>query len=166
MEAAQQLAREDPAQFRWWACSLVEAMPDGSRKGEKTGKPGADAGIDAVKWFVDDASSQPKQVLIQIKSSPGSRADILSLQAALDGEKAPLGVIITLAAPTAEMLQEARGAGVYHSQLWDRDYPRLQIIEIADLLKSQRPVLPPSSGGFKKAERVIQKDPGQAKLKF
>jgi site-specific DNA-methyltransferase (adenine-specific) len=164
--SARHLAQADPTQFCWWACSLVEAIPDTSRKGERTGKQGSGPGIDAIKLFVDDASNEVKQVLIQVKNGPGKCEHLRDLQALLDGEKAALGLFITLEPPTPEMLQEARGAGVYHSQLWNKEYPRLQIVEIADLLQGQRPLLPPSSGAFKKTERVLQRDPKQARLKF
>ncbi|MDD5370870.1 MAG: hypothetical protein PHQ40_17450, partial [Anaerolineaceae bacterium] len=165
IEAARRLAHADRLQFLWWACSLVEAVPGGSHKEYRGGITDSGEGIDAIKVFVDDASHAPKQVLIQVRS-PVNPENLRALLALLDGEKAPLGLLITLEPPTTEMIEQAQGAGVYHSQLWDKEYPRIQIVEIAHLLNGHEPLLPPSSGAFKKAERVAQKDPQQSKLKF
>ncbi|MFN8456079.1 MAG: hypothetical protein U0401_15665 [Anaerolineae bacterium] len=44
--AARQLAQDDRYQFQWWALSLVKAKPLGGD--DKSGKKGADRGIDGV----------------------------------------------------------------------------------------------------------------------
>jgi hypothetical protein len=42
------------------------------------------------------------------------------------------------------MLHEAATAGLYTSVMWKRDYPRIQILTIKDLLEGHRkPALPP-----------------------
>jgi len=42
------------------------------------------------------------------------------------------------------MQHEATIAGTYHSDVSDRDYPRIQILSVADLLeRGLRPQLPP-----------------------
>ena len=35
--------------------------------------------------------------------------------------------------PTQPMITEAADAGFYHSPGWDQDYPKLQILTVADL---------------------------------
>jgi len=44
--------------------------------------------------------------------------------------------------------------GLYHSPGWDRDYPKLQILTIADLLNGAEVKMPPAAITFKQAERV------------
>ena len=166
MDSARQLAQDDRYQFQWWACSLVEAMPMGGQKGEKTGKKGSDQGIDAIKFFIDEAGHEPKKAIIQVKSGHVKSGDIRDLRGALDREKAPIGLFITLEQPTTEMIKEAVSAGFYHSTLWDRDYPSIQILTIDEILKGQEPKLPPSPGTFKKAEKIIRDLAHQPKLDF
>ncbi len=65
-----------------------------------------------------------------------------------------MGVFLTLDNPTRDMESEAAAAGVYHSPGWDRDYPKLQILTVADLLNGAEVKMPPAAITFKQAERV------------
>ncbi|NJN98515.1 MAG: hypothetical protein HC875_32715 [Anaerolineales bacterium] len=53
-----------------------------------------------------------------------------------------------------EMLTEATQAGMYTSELWQRSYPRIQIVTIEELLSGHGVELPPSIDPFKRAERA------------
>ncbi len=73
----------------------------------------------------------------------------------MEREKAELGLYITLEPATAPMRTEAVSAGFYHSDLWNEDYPRIQICSIEELLAGKLPKLPRhAQGGFAKAERI------------
>ena len=54
---------------------------------------------------------------------------------------------------------EADTAGFYHSELWNRDHPKIQILTIKDLLEEgKRPDLPPFvASPYQKAERVRER---------
>ena len=71
---------------------------------------------------------------MQVKSGHVKSGDIRDLRGVLERDEAALGLFITLEKPTKEMQAEAAAAGLYHSPGWNRDYPRLQILTIADLL--------------------------------
>ncbi|HOU12660.1 MAG TPA: DNA methyltransferase [Anaerolineae bacterium] len=161
--AAQQLAQDDRYQFQWWALSLVKARPLGEIGG-KSGKKGSDKGIDGVINFIDDATGKAKQVLVQVKSGKVKSGDIRDLRGVLDRESAALGVFITLEPPSKDMLAEAVSAGYYHSPAWNRDYPRLQILTIEELLKGADVKMPPASVTFKQAEKVKLVAPEQPGL--
>jgi len=152
--AARQLAQDDRYQFQWWALSLVRAKPLGGQEGGKTGKKGSDKGIDGVISFIDDAYSKPKRVLVQVKSGHVKSGDVRDLRGTVEREGAAIGVFITLEAPSKDMLTEAVSAGYYHSPGWNKDYPRLQIKTITDLLKGASIEMPPQYGTFKQAKRV------------
>ncbi len=152
--AARHLANSDRYQFQWWALSLVRAKPVGGQEGSKTGKKGSDKGIDGVITFIDDAYAKPKRVLVQVKSGHIGSRDIRDLVGTVQRENAAIGVLITLEAPTREMITEAVSAGYYHSPGWNRDYPRIQIKTIAELLKGAQIEMPPQYGTFKQAQRV------------
>lgn len=163
--AAQQLAKEDRYQFQWWALSLVYAKPIGGQEGSRTGKKGSDKGMDGVINFVDDASGQPRRVIVQVKSGNVKSGDIRDLAGVVQREKAAIGVFITLQPPTKDMLAEAASADFYHSDGWGKDYPRLQILSIADLLHGKPVQMPPAFGTFKQAP-IMKADGGQAALEY
>jgi len=54
------------------------------------------------------------------------------------------------------MKTEALSAGYCHSAGWNRDYPRIQILTIAELLHGVEAKIPPQFGPFKQAQRVQQ----------
>ena len=152
--AAKQLAQDDRYQFQWWALSLVRAKPLGGQEGSRNGKKGSDKGIDGVINFIDDAYDKPKRVLIQVKSGHVKSGDIRDLRGTVQRENAAIGVFITLEAPSKDMTTEAVSAGYYHSPGWNIDYPRIQILTIADLLKGVKVQMPMQHGTFKQAQKV------------
>ncbi|MBM4421994.1 MAG: site-specific DNA-methyltransferase [Chloroflexi bacterium] len=182
LPSAQQLANDDRYQFQWWALSLIKAMPLGGGphpgplpKGEGVrlpspkgrgvggeghrgeGKKGRDKGIDGVITFIDDASGKAKRALAQVKSGKVKSGDLRDLRGTVDREGAAMGVFITLENPSRDMLAEAAAAGFYHSPGWDRDYPKLQILTIAELLNGAEVKMPPAAITFKQAEKVKSK---------
>jgi len=165
--SARQLAKEDRYQFQWWALSLIQARPLGGGEGEKKGKKGADQGVDGVITFTDDASKKLKRVLVQVKSGHVKSGDVRDLAGVLAREKdACIGVFVTLEPPSAEMTREAATAGFYRSEFWQKDYPRIQILTIEELLKGAPVDMPPTAGSFKKAQRVKGDLPEQGALEF
>ncbi|MBI5670898.1 MAG: restriction endonuclease [Chloroflexi bacterium] len=158
--AARQLAQDDRYQFQWWALSLVRAKPLGGQEGSKTGKKGSDKGIDGVITFIDGKNRAPARVLVQVKSGHVKSGDVRDLVGTVEREQAAMGVFITLEEPTREMVKEAVSAGSYHSEVWGRDYPRIQILTIAELLAGREVQMPQQAAAtFKQAERV--KDEGE-----
>lgn len=154
--AAHQLATDDRYQFQWWALSLIRARPLGGEAGSKTGKKGSDKGIDGVVTFIDDNTGKPKRVLVQVKSGKVKSGDIRDLVGTIQRENAAIGVFITLENPSRDMTTEAVSAGFYRSPGWQRDYPRIQILTISDLLRGSDVKMPPAHGTFKQAQRVDQ----------
>ena len=160
--SARQLAHDNRYQFQWWALSLVQARPIGTvgaTGGHPEGKKGSDKGVDGVITFIDDPRAKPKRALVQVKSGHIKSGDVRDLRGAVECEDAAAGIFITLEPATREMEKEAVEAGFYHSALVKRDFPRLQILTIEELLNGAEPKLPIVRGTFKQAERV--KDSGK-----
>jgi site-specific DNA-methyltransferase (adenine-specific) len=162
--AARQLAQEDRYQFQWWALSLIRARPLGGEAGSREGKKGSDKGIDGVIAFIDDNTGKAKRVLVQVKSGHVNSSHIRDLVGTVQREQAAIGVYITLEAPTRDMTTEAVKAGFYHSPGWNKDYPRIQILTIEELLHNAEVKMPPQFGTFKQAQRVEQSDAIQREL--
>jgi site-specific DNA-methyltransferase (adenine-specific) len=161
--AAYQLAQEDRYHFQWWALSLIQANPLGGDAGSKKGKKGADQGVDGVIMFLDH-SDKPEKILVQVKSGKVSSRDIRDLTGTVQREKAAMGVLITLEAPTQPMTTEAATAGLYQSKFWGRSYAKIQILTIADLLHGAKVEMPSAATTFKQAPRIMKAAPTQATL--
>ena len=147
--SARMFAEADPYQFQWWALSLVNAMPAGG-----TEKKGADRGIDGVITFLDDATGKPKRCLVQVKSGHVGSPIVQQLIGTITREQAEIGLLITLNPSTGPMRREAVEAGFYHSPGWDRDYPRIQILTVEELMAGKQPQIPYGQNTFAKAGRV------------
>ena len=152
--AAKQLAHDDKYQFQWWALSLIKARPLGGDAGSKQGKKGADQGVDGVITFIDDASSKPKRVIVQVKGGHITSQVIRDLRGTIEREQAAIGVLITLEPATKAMETEAVTAGFYESPGWGKSYPRMQILTIEQLLHGAQVQMPPAYGTFKQAAKV------------
>lgn len=154
LAGARQLAQDDRYQFQWWALSLVRARPLGQESGTKKGKKGADRGIDGLIPFVDAADNAVKRAVVQVKSGGVSSATVRDLRGVIEREGAPIGVLVTLEEPTREMQRETLAAGYYRSPGWQRDYPRLQILTVAELLRGATVQMPPPALVYKEAPRA------------
>ena len=63
------------------------------------------------------------------------------------------------------MQKEAVSAGYYHSTLYNRDYPKIQILTVEELLQGKKVDMPPTSiEFFPKAPRVSKKEGEQIAL--
>ena len=153
LASAKALARQDRYQFQWWALGLIKARPLGEKK------KGADKGIDGVIQFIDDPTGKPKRAVVQVKSGHVGVNAIRELKAV--AAKDALGIFITLEPPTGPMQTEAISAGFYHSPGWNKDYPKIQILTVEELLHGKTVDMPPqtqTSVTFAKAQKIAQKE--------
>lgn len=160
---AETLAQQDPYQFQWWALGLVGARPVEQKKG-------ADKGIDGRLYFHDDPrDTKTKQIIFSVKAGHVTAAHVRDLRGVLDREKAEIGVVIAMNEFTGPMRKEAASAGFYHSDTWNRDYPRLQLLTVEELLGGKLVDYPPSrqvDRTFKKAPPAKKKRGNDPKLPF
>jgi DNA modification methylase len=152
---------EGQYQFQWWALDLVGAQPLGGVQ-----KKGADRGIDGVITFSTGPRGEMGRALVSVKSGSVTSSMVRDLKGVLDREKAEIGLFVTLEEPSGPMHLEATTAGVYHSELSGRDYQRIQVLTIRELLEEhRRPDLPllvlPA---YQQAERVETKAAEQREL--
>ena len=151
---ARALAEQDRYEFQRWALGLVGGRPAG-RVGAVS--RGADRGIDGRIYFHEGSTTRTSQIIISVKSGNVGVRDVRDLRAVVDRENAEIGVLITLRAPARPMLTEAADGGLYHSTVWNRRYPRLQVLTIEALLAGEEIDYPPSrqvSRTFRQAPRA------------
>lgn len=152
--AAKALSK-DPYQFQWWALSLIDAIPVGSTPSSpRIGKKGADEGVDGWLRFVDGPEGHIERAVVQVKCGHVSVKDIRELRDVVSRQNAAVGLFITLELPTSEMIKEVRITDPYLSTRWNREYPKIQILTIEDLLKNVKPELPPRISMFQAAPRM------------
>ncbi len=165
VEGARQLAQGDDGryQFQWWALNLIDARPLGG-----TEKKGADRGIDGRITFTVGGKGEMGQALVSVKSGNINSGMIRDLKGTIEREHAEIGLFITLEEPSKPMLLEASTAGVYTSPVSGKDYPRIQILTIRQLLEEHaKPMLPlllmPT---YQQAERIPAKQAAEQKELF
>ena len=156
--SARALAEQDRYQFEFWAMSLLEAFPREQKK------RGADRGIDGVIHFIDGPRRSAHKAVVQVKSGKVSSPLIRDLKGTVERENAALGLFITLEDPTRDMRTEAVSAGFYHSEVWQRDYPKIQMRTIEDLLSGNTFELPPHPSMYQAAQRVRRPEGKQTTL--
>ena len=154
LAGAKELAsQKDKYQFQWWTLDLIDAHPAGEKK------KGADKGIDGVIPFIDDPTGKASRIIVQVKSGHIGVNTIRELETVAKNEA--IGVLITLEPPTEPMKVEAIEAGYYHSALYNKDYPKIQILTIEELFQGKKVDMPPqqqTSVAFAKAPKVKKKE--------
>ena len=117
-------------------------------------KKGADRGVDGIA-YIATGSDTTERVIFQVKSGAVKRNDIATLHGDMMREGAVMAVFLTLEEPTKPMRDEALAAGVYHHVLLDRDYPRIQIITVREMIEDGKRIdLPLSLDVLKTAATV------------
>jgi site-specific DNA-methyltransferase (adenine-specific) len=107
-------------------------------------KKGADKGIDGIVYF----QASPKDIgrmVIQVKSGGANRGTIATLRGDMEREQAQMAILITLEPPTKPMIAEASKAGFYHHALMGKDYDKLQIVTIKELIEEGKRLYLPVS---------------------
>ena len=135
--SARALWEQDPYQFQFWAVSLLEAQPRQQRR------RGPDRGIDGLLHFIDGPRRTTQKIAIQVKGGRVSSPQIRDLKGVVEREQAAMGLFISLDVPTREMRAEETSGGFFHSAIWGRDYPKIQLRTIGDLFAGHDFDLPP-----------------------
>ncbi len=151
LSGARELAKNNKYQFEWWAVDLAGGRPAQDKR------KGADKGVDGVIPFIE-GKDFIRKAIIQIKGGHINVSQIRDLKGVLERENAAIGVFVTLDEPTKPMKEEAAISGSYHSDTWNKDYPKIQILTIAELLKGKKIDMPPHREPYKNADetQIIQ----------
>ena len=151
LAGATALAAHDKYQFQWWALSKLNAQPVAGKK------KGADRGIDGVIPYFAGPKEDYRRAIVSVKGGEHVTVSMVrDLVGVLEREKEPLGVVLTLEPPTQPMTTEAAAAGFYHNDFWQKDYPRVQIITVEEMLNGKRPELPSTRSPF--AQAPVEKE--------
>lgn len=154
---AQELARNDPYQFQWWALGLVGARPVDQKKG-------ADKGIDGRLYFHDEPKTT-KQIIFSVKAGHTNPSHVRDLLGTIETQKAEMGVLITMEQPTQPMRAAAASAGFYEGP-FSKKFPKLQLLTVEELLAGKNVEFPHENVTFKKAPRARSSKPSNTEFEF
>ena len=156
--SARALWEQDPYQFQFWAVSLLEAQPQSEQR------RGADRGVDGMLYFIDGPRRTPHKAVIQVKGGRVSSPQVRDLVGVVEREQAAMGLFISLEPPTRDMRQEAAAAGFFHSDLWAREFPKVQLRTVGEMLSGNGFELPPRPADYQPAQRVRRPQGRQTRL--
>jgi site-specific DNA-methyltransferase (adenine-specific) len=121
-------------------------------------KKGADAGIDAVAYFLTGKNENAK-IIFQVKSGGVKRGDIATLRGDMGRENAALAVLITLEEPSGPMVREAKAAGQYQHETMGRNYDIISIVTVREIVdEGKRLEIPMSIEVVKSAQKATGPD--------
>jgi site-specific DNA-methyltransferase (adenine-specific) len=144
--SARALARKDKKEFEIWAISMVGAAPREH-----------DGGVDGIFGFVEQ-DKRLRTIIVQVKGgetlNPGMVRDLIGTD---NKEGAAIGLLVTLNEPTRGMMNLAVHSERYKSDLWDKDFPSIQIRTVGDLLEGKDFELPPTQSPLKNAQLAREK---------
>jgi DNA modification methylase len=160
---AKELFNADPHEFQLWALTLVEAQPRGQ------GKKGADAGVDGIIHFQDDANTTGRAIVSVKGGANVGPSMVRDLIGTVRNERAKMGIFITLTKPTPKMEEAANSEEMVEAG--GRLRSRIQIRTIEQLLQGKKPDLPPvydilstAAAARTAARRSLPKVPTPAEL--
>ncbi len=159
LPGAQALFNQSPFDFERWAVTLADGTPNEKQVGDR--------GIDGVIRFLNDAKGKAEQgrVLVSVKGgkslNPGMVRDLVGT---VDSQKAEMGVLITMVAPTPGMVEAANHSGSYTWPVNGQSFPRVQIITVPELLNVKRPKMPPPGPAYISAVRRPKAKPDQPSM--
>ncbi len=104
-------------------------------------KKGGDGGIDGV-FFAFDRNDEwltiSREVIISVKSNQSlSPSVIRDLNGTVEREGAAMGVLITLY-PMDNLVKESKKYGFYHNNSFNKDYPKILVIDVQQILDGER----------------------------
>ena len=123
-------------------------------------KKGADAGIDAVAYFMTGKNDNAK-IIFQVKSGGVKRGDVATLRGDMGREDAALACLITLEDPSGPMKAEAKAAGQYRHEDMGRSYDRISIVTVREIVeRGKRLEIPMSLEVLAAAKRASDAEQG------
>lgn len=141
-------------QFQYWALSLIDATPSQDKK------KGADGGSDGFIWAYNSPTAEkPYKINISVKSGAIPANHIRELAGMLGKGGVEICLLITLQEPSKVMRADAIAEGNYKYPN-GKEFPRIQILTIKDLLDGKKPQFLDYLEGAampKKAEKEIKK---------
>jgi hypothetical protein len=118
-------------------------------------KSGGDGGIDGTAYVLDMVSGKQERskVLFSVKSNKTlSPTVIRDLNGTMERDGAVAGYLLTLY-PMENMVKESKKYGTYRNNLYGKDFPKIQVVSVQEMLDGSRLDLPTVLGVLKSAQK-------------
>ena len=141
VEGAQDLWQRDPYHFQKWAVEQVD--------GFVTTRRSADGGIDGRLYFAIPHSQDLQSMVIEVKGGKSVNISVVrALRGVLDDDNALMAGLILLNPPAERQAQSfARFmASLEPLEILGIEYPRMQILTVAEILDGKRFMTPTVAG--------------------
>jgi hypothetical protein len=135
VEQAHELFKRDAFQFQHWFVERVGGFP--------MQKKVADRGIDGRLYF--ETKDGLGEVILSVKGGKLRPTDVRDLRGVMEREGVAMAGFLSLNEPTRAMHAEAASAGMYTYN--GINYPRLQMLTVADVLEEKRSLATPTKIG-------------------
>lgn len=121
-------------------------------------KKGGDKGIDGMAYFKTSATDNAK-ILLSVKSGGVGPEVVRDLRGTMERENAALGRLIVLEEATSGMRKEAKSSGLFRHDLMGRNYDRIEIVTVKEMLENnERLDIPMSEEVLRSAELAARGD--------
>ncbi len=148
MEGAQALFRRNPFEFERWVVGRVDGTPNEKQIGDR--------GSDGVITFPADGRLAVGRMLVSVKGgknlNPGMVRDLVGT---VEQERAEMGLLISMGAPTAGMVGVAQRSGDYVWGADGRRFPRIQLLTVEGILAGKRPNMPTPFRPYMQGMRLV-----------
>ncbi|WP_207787188.1 DNA methyltransferase [Actinomycetospora cinnamomea] len=158
MDGAHALFKYSPFEFERWCVMLVDGTPNEKQVGDK--------GIDGVIRFLIDAKGKSDRVLVSVKGGTTNPGHVRDLIGTVQSQKAAMGVFICMKKPTKAMLDAANHSGIYKHPGDGKQYPKVQIMTVEQLLNEEHPKLPVTLLPYLQAQKRSSKGVGQVMMDY
>lgn len=159
LAGARALFRQSPFDFERWAVTMVNGTPNEKQVGDR--------GVDGIIRFLNDSKGRATagRVLVSVKGGRSVNPSMVrDLVGTVESQQAEMGLLITLSPPTPGMVEAASHSGSYVWQVNGASFPKVQILTVAEILDSARPVTPPPLTPYISAVRRTSRRPDQESM--
>jgi hypothetical protein len=119
-------------------------------------KKGGDGGIDGIAYLLDFNTKKEqdyKQILFSVKSNKVLTPSVIrDLNGTIEREGAVMGILLTLY-PMENLIKESKKYGMYDNSAFGQSYPKIQVINIQEILDGKTMKIPTSLEVLKEAEQ-------------
>ena len=131
---AKAMFKRSPFEFERWCVMQVDGQPNEKQVGDR--------GVDGVIRIPIDAKANSHRVLVSVKGGATNPGHVRDLLGTVELQGGAMGLFITLNLPTPGMIEVANHSGIYTYPVNGKQYPKIQIITVEELLNGIKPDIP------------------------
>lgn len=134
LSGAHALFKRSPFEFERWCVMQVDGQPNEKQVGDR--------GVDGVIRIPIDAKANSHRVLISVKGGATNPGHVRDLLGTVELQGAAMGLFVCMNRPTSGMFEVANHSGSYTYPVNEKQYPKIQILAVEDILNGVKPDIP------------------------